>query len=253
VQRAARAATKRRNARATAFWPKCGFAAKQLSLGNAADDPRKSWPPGAAHRDGEVAGGSALSSPVNRLRGRHRTPRSSGLPGRPPRPPLRGIIRSHAKEGREGGVCDPQVFCASKLPNFLARWRVRGRPAVRGPAGTGSVGDGVGEGAADASLVCTRPNVPQTPLLPWASSRPCRVPCSTGFLYSTQHVNLHQLLRPFGARWLAPQGAGPRCLENKHSTHTPCARSLCGPQALSLRPPSAGFRACSGCRFPTLI
>jgi len=29
-----------------------------------------------------------------------------------------------------------------------ARWRVRGRPAVRGPAGTGSVGDGVGEGRA---------------------------------------------------------------------------------------------------------
>jgi hypothetical protein len=43
---------------------------------------------------------------------------------------------------------DPRVFCASRLPNFLARWRVRGRPAGRGPAGTGSVGDGVGEGSA---------------------------------------------------------------------------------------------------------
>ena len=53
---------------------------------------------------------------------------------------------THAKEGREGGVCDPRVFCASKKPSFLARWRVRERPAVRGPAGTGSVGDGVGEG-----------------------------------------------------------------------------------------------------------
>ena len=60
----------------------------------------------------------------------------------PPRPELRGIIRSHAKKGEGGGVCDPRVFCASKMPNFLARWRVRGRPAVRGPAGTGSVGDG---------------------------------------------------------------------------------------------------------------
>ena len=58
---------------------------------------------------------------------------------------------THAKMGEEGGVCDPQVFCASKLPNFLARWRVRGRPAVRGPAGTGSVGDGVGEGVKNNS------------------------------------------------------------------------------------------------------
>ena len=55
---------------------------------------------------------------------------------------------THAKKGEAGGVCDPQVFCTSKNPSFLARWRVRGRPAVRGPAGTGSVGDGVGEGAA---------------------------------------------------------------------------------------------------------
>ena len=53
---------------------------------------------------------------------------------------------THAKEGEGSGVCDPRVFCASKNPSFLARWRVRGRPAVRGPAGTGSVRDGVGEG-----------------------------------------------------------------------------------------------------------
>ena len=65
----------------------------------------------------------------------------------PPRPPLRGESLTHAKEGRGGGVRDPRMFCASKMPSFLARWRVRGRPAVRGPAGTGSVGDGVGEGA----------------------------------------------------------------------------------------------------------
>ena len=43
-------------------------------------------------------------------------------------------------------VCAPLVFCASKLPSFLARWRVQRRPDVRGPAGTGSVGDSVGEG-----------------------------------------------------------------------------------------------------------
>ena len=52
-------------------------------------------------------------------------------------------------------VCDPRVFCASKTPSFLARWRVRRRPAVRGPAGTGSVGDGVGEGPLTRPL--TRP------------------------------------------------------------------------------------------------
>jgi len=47
------------------------------------------------------------------------------------------------EEGEGGGVCGPGVFCASKIPSFLARWR------VRGPAGTGSgsVGRGVGEGA----------------------------------------------------------------------------------------------------------
>ena len=38
-------------------------------------------------------------------------------------------------------VCVPRVFCASKNPSFLARWR------VRGPAGTGSVGDSVGKGS----------------------------------------------------------------------------------------------------------
>ena len=73
----------------------------------------------------------------------------------PPRPPLRGASHAHAKMGGWGGVCDPRVFCASKFPRFLARWRVRGRPAVRGPAGTGSVGDGVGEGVRFQKL--TRP------------------------------------------------------------------------------------------------
>jgi len=29
-----------------------------------------------------------------------------------------------------------------------------------------------------------------------------------------------RICRPFGARWLAQQGAGPWCLQNKHSTHT---------------------------------
>ena len=29
-----------------------------------------------------------------------------------------------------------------------------------------------------------------------------------------------RICRPFGARWLAQQGAGPWCLKNKHSTHT---------------------------------
>ena len=75
------------------------------------------------------------------------TPNAAKLrPPRPPRPELRGANMTHAKKGREGGVCEPRMFCASKMPGFLARWRVRGRPAVRGPAGTGSVGDGVGEG-----------------------------------------------------------------------------------------------------------
>ena len=37
--------------------------------------------------------------------------------------------------------CGPRVFCPSGIPSFLARRR------VRGPAGTGSVGDSVGEGA----------------------------------------------------------------------------------------------------------
>jgi len=75
-------------------------------------------------------------------------------PHRPHRPELRGAIHAHAKKRGEGAVCDPRVFCPSKIPSFLARWRVRGRPAVRGPAGTGSVGDGVGEGAKrDASVL----------------------------------------------------------------------------------------------------
>jgi hypothetical protein len=72
---------------------------------------------------------------------------------RPHRPELRGV--DQPKKGEGGGVCDPRVFCASKNPSFLARWRVRGRPAARGPAGTGSVGDGVGEGA--LAKVCGPP------------------------------------------------------------------------------------------------
>jgi len=40
----------------------------------------------------------------------------------------------------------PRVFCPSGGPSFLARWWVWGRPAVRGPAGIGSVSDDVGEG-----------------------------------------------------------------------------------------------------------
>jgi len=83
--------------------------------------PRKSSQILAAHRVGEVARGSARASPVARSRGRRPTPRSSVL-----------------RPGAEVGA--PLVFCASKLPSFLARWR------VRGPAGTGSVGDGGGEG-----------------------------------------------------------------------------------------------------------
>ena len=42
--------------------------------------------------------------------------------------------------GAAGAMDVPRVFCASKIPSFLAGWR------VRGPAGTGSVGRGVGEG-----------------------------------------------------------------------------------------------------------
>ena len=75
---------------------------------------------------------------------------------------------THAKKGEGGGVCDPQVFCTSKNPGFLARWRVRGRPAVRGPAGTGSVGDGVGRrwrrGRGEEAKTCPWPcESPQTP------------------------------------------------------------------------------------------
>ena len=50
---------------------------------------------------------------------------------RTPGPTLRGVCITHAKKGGEGGVCDSQVFCASKMPTFLARWRVRGRPRSR--------------------------------------------------------------------------------------------------------------------------
>jgi len=61
-------------------------------------------------------------------------PNSAELrPVKPPhRPELRGIKRSHAKKGGEGGVCAPQVFCASKIPGFLARWQVRGPAALQG-------------------------------------------------------------------------------------------------------------------------
>jgi len=44
-------------------------------------------------------------------------------------------IRGFFEEGI-GRSCDPRV-CPSKIPSFLAGWR------VRGPAGTGSVGDSV--------------------------------------------------------------------------------------------------------------
>ena len=91
---------------------------------------------------------------VHQLSGRWRGPAGRHHPRRP----FRGESMTHAKEGREGGVCDPHVFYASKLPNFLARWRVRERPAVRGPAGTGSVGDGVGEGAHHTKATRTTPS-----------------------------------------------------------------------------------------------
>ena len=92
-------------------------------------------------------------------------------PPRPPRAPLRGFDQTHAKKGGEGAVCDPRVFCASKTPSFLAMWRVRRRPAVRGPAGTGSVGDGVGEGAS----MCACP-----PYVPLPSLRVLRNTCAPG-------------------------------------------------------------------------
>jgi hypothetical protein len=38
------------------------------------------------------------------------------------------------------------------------RWRVQGRPAVRGPAGTGSVGDSVGEGGVWQGVACRCPH-----------------------------------------------------------------------------------------------
>jgi hypothetical protein len=51
-----------------------------------------------------------------------------------------------ARRGGGGGWClRPQGDCPSKIPSFLARWR------VRGPAGTGSVGRG--EGAPDPAPV----------------------------------------------------------------------------------------------------
>ena len=41
-----------------------------------------------------------------------------------------------------GAVCSPGVFCVSKNPIFLAA-----RPRAGGQAGTGSVGNSVGEGS----------------------------------------------------------------------------------------------------------
>ena len=81
--------------------PKCCSAAKQLQLGNAGDDPRNSWLPGAAHRDGEVAGGSAQSSRAARSRGRSPPARSSGPAS------YAGALRDQliARRGGEGGWC----------------------------------------------------------------------------------------------------------------------------------------------------
>ena len=61
------------------------------------------------------------------------------------RPELCGFKRRHAEKGEGGGVCAPRVFCPSKIPSFLARWR------VRGPAGTGR---GVGEGLTQDLRMC---------------------------------------------------------------------------------------------------
>ena len=72
---------------------------------------------------------------------RHKPNSAELRPQRPHRPELRGASHAHAKKGGWGAVCAPLAFCASKIPSFLARWR------VRGPAGTGSVGDCVGEGS----------------------------------------------------------------------------------------------------------
>jgi len=54
----------------------CRSAAKRPQLSNAGGDPSKSWPPGLALCVGEVARGSAQSSPMGRSRGRSPKPRS---------------------------------------------------------------------------------------------------------------------------------------------------------------------------------
>ena len=51
----------------------------RAQLSNAGGDPRKSWPCGAAHRVGEVARGSARTSPTNRSRAQRR--RAPAFPG----------------------------------------------------------------------------------------------------------------------------------------------------------------------------
>ena len=93
-------------------------AAKRPQLDNAGGDPRKSWPPGAARRDGEVARGSAQASPINRSRGVIPTPQSSGLTGRPHRPELCGVKR------RLGGLQ------GRRIAGLINRTRRRGRVVV---------------------------------------------------------------------------------------------------------------------------
>ena len=101
--------------------------------------PRKSWPPGLAHRVGEVARGSAQLSPVNCSLGARPTPRSGPLPV-PGGAHWEGAAsrrKSCAREVREGESCHHGLRASS----FLARWRVYGRPGQ----GIGS-GDDIGEG-----------------------------------------------------------------------------------------------------------
>jgi len=145
TDRAARAATKRPNA--CRMLGARRSAAKRPQRSNAGGDPHKSWPPGPARRVAEVARGSAQSSPVARSRGSNPMPRSGGLHSAHAAASRDQTI-AHEEEGQE--CCGPRVFFASKLPNFLARWR------VRGPAGTGSVGDSVGEGAPRRGQTRTR-------------------------------------------------------------------------------------------------
>lgn len=55
----------------------CRSAGNGLQLSSAACDPGKSWPPGGAHRTGEVAGSSAQISSEGRSACGSQTPRSS--------------------------------------------------------------------------------------------------------------------------------------------------------------------------------